>query len=197
MRAWGDHGGWVPKDKLGRSMPRPLHDHDPEVVLEAERDIRARLGNRPFDFEALLAVSNIYRAANSVRRRMEREVLTPTGLTWGGFTILFVLWVWGDRDTGVLADDCGLAKGTLSGMIGTLEKMGLVSRSRHPDDGRKVVVHLEPEGERAIEGIFPDFNAQETRLTERLDTGEVGELARLLRIVTSTAEGLPLVDPDR
>lgn len=103
-------------------MPRPLSDYDPEVVLEAESDIRARLGDRPLDFDALLAVSNIYRAANAVRNRMEREVLAPVGLSWGGFTILFVLWVWGDRETGELAVDCGLAKGTLSGMIQTLEK---------------------------------------------------------------------------
>ena len=43
-------------------MPRPLHDHDDDVVLEAERDIRSRLGDRALDFEAMLAVSNIYRA---------------------------------------------------------------------------------------------------------------------------------------
>ena len=100
-------------------MPKPLSAHDPEVVLEAESDIRAALGDKPFDFDALLAVSNIYRAANAVRNRMEREVLGPAGMTWGGFTILFVLWVWGDRETGDLADDCGLAKGTLSGMLTT------------------------------------------------------------------------------
>ena len=98
-------------------MPRRLHDHDEDVILEAERDIRSRLGDRALDFEAMLAVSNIYRAANAVRNRMEREVLGPAGLSWGGFTILFVLWVWGDRETGELAEDCGLAKGTLSGML--------------------------------------------------------------------------------
>ncbi len=129
-------------------MPRPLHDHDPEVVLEAERDIRARLGDRPLDFDALLAVSNIYRAATAVRRRMEREVLDPAGLSWGGFTILFVLWVWGPRETGELAEDCGVAKGTLTGLVGTLEKDALVSRTRHPEDGRKVVVHLQRRGRR-------------------------------------------------
>ena len=176
-------------------MPQPIHDDDPEVVLEAERDIRARLGDRSLDFEALLAVSNIYRAANAVRHRMEKEVLTPSGLTWGGFTILFVLWVWGDREIGQLALDCGVAKGTVSGMVGTLEKSGLVSRSRHPEDGRKVVVRLERPGEDTIEGLFPEFNAYETRFTGRLDHHEVHELARLLRTVTATAEDLPLVGP--
>ena len=176
-------------------MPRPLHHQDPEVVLEAERDIRARLGDHPFDFDALLAVSNIYRAATAVRNRMEREVLTPVGLTWGGFTILFVLWIWGDRETGDLAQDCGVAKGTLSGMVSTLENQGLVSRSRHPDDGRRVIVKLDPAGEQSIESLFPTFNSFETRLTERLDVKERHELARLLRLVTATADDLPLVDP--
>ena len=174
-------------------MPRPLSDYDPEVVLEAESDIRARLGDRPLDFDALLAVSNIYRAANAVRNRMEREVLAPVGLSWGGFTILFVLWVWGDRETGELAVDCGLAKGTLSGMIQTLEKSGLVARAKHPDDGRRVIVHLEPPGLEAIESVFPRFNEFEARLTEGLDIDEKHELARLLRLVTATADDTPLV----
>jgi DNA-binding MarR family transcriptional regulator len=176
-------------------MPGPIHDHDPDVVLEAERDIRSRLGDRPLDFDAMLAVSNIYRAATAVRNRMEREVLTPAGLTWGGFTILFVLWVWGDRETGDLAGDCGVAKGTLSGMVSTLEKLGLVRRWRHPDDGRKVVVGLEAAGLEKIEVLFPAFNAHEALFTERLDTGERRELARLLRLVTATADDVDLVGP--
>jgi DNA-binding MarR family transcriptional regulator len=174
-------------------MPRPLSDHDPEVVLEAERDIRLALGDRTLDFDALLAVSNIYRAANAVRNRMERDVLGPAGLSWGGFTILFVLWVWGDRETGELAVECGLAKGTLSGMLATLERSDMVSRSRHPDDGRKVIVHLEQAGRDKIETVFPTFNAHEAEFTQRLDQEERHELARLLRLVTATADDLPLV----
>lgn len=174
-------------------MVRPLSDHDPEVVLDAERDIRARLDGRPLDFDALLAVSNIYRAANAIRNRMEREVLGPAQLSWGGFTILFVLWVWGERETGQLADDCGLAKGTLSGMLQTLEKTGLVSRAKHPEDGRKVVVTIEPPGVERIESVFPEFNANEARFTSRLSRSERAEMARLLRIVTATADDTQLL----
>jgi DNA-binding MarR family transcriptional regulator len=176
-------------------MPGPIHDHDPDIVLEAERDIRSRLGDRPLDFDSMLAVSNIYRAATAVRNRMEKEVLTPAGLTWGGFTILFVLWVWGDRETGELAGDCGVAKGTLSGMVSTLENLDLVRRWRHPEDGRKVVVGLEAPGLEKIEGLFPAFNAHEAMFTERLDADERRELARLLRLVTATADDVDLVGP--
>jgi len=174
-------------------MPRPLYDHNDHVILEAERDIRRRLGDRPLDFEALLAVSNIYRAANAVRNRMERDVLSPAGLTWGGFTILFVLWIWGDRETGQLAEDCGLAKGTLSGMLTTLEKTNLVERSRHSEDGRRVLVTLRETGKETIESVFPEFNRYEAKFTADLDDDERLELARLLRRITASADGVPLV----
>ncbi|MGH8947442.1 MAG: MarR family winged helix-turn-helix transcriptional regulator, partial [Acidimicrobiia bacterium] len=163
--------------------------------LEAERDIRARLGDRALDFEAMLAVSNIYRAANAVRNRMEREVLGSAGLSWGGFTILFVLWVWGERETGQLAADCGLAKGTLSGMLTTLEKGGLVERSRHAEDGRRVVVRLGQRGRHKIESVFPEFNRHEAKFTSDLSREERLELARLLRKVTATADGVRLIAP--
>ncbi len=174
-------------------MPIPLSHHDPDELLSAERDIRARLDGKAFDFDALLAVSNIYRAANAVRSRMEREVLSPAGLSWGGFTILFVLWVWGERETNELAEECGLAKGTLSGMLTTLERSGLIERSKHPEDGRRVVVNMLPAGGRLIESVFPMFNDYEARFTERLSSQEMAELARLLRIVTATASGSELV----
>lgn len=177
-------------------MPRPLSANDPETVLEAERDIRRRLGDRPFDFDALLAISNIYRAANAVRNRMEREVLSSRGLSWGGFTILFVLWIWGDRETGQLADDCGIAKGTLTGMLQTLERSDLISRSRHPDDGRRVLVLLEGGGKELIESVFPTFNEYESRFTDLLDGDERRQLARLLRVVAATADDVPLVAGD-
>lgn len=175
-------------------MPGPLHDRDPDVVLEAERDIKAVLGDRSLDFDALLAISNIHRAATAVRNRMEREILTPAGLTWGGFTILFVLWVWGERETNELATDCGVAKGTLSGMLATLERAGMVKRSRHPVDGRRVIVSLEKAGEDEMDGLFPGFNELESVLTDRLDIEERRELSRLLRKVTATADDVPLVE---
>jgi DNA-binding MarR family transcriptional regulator len=143
----------------------------------------------------MLAISNIYRAANAVRNRMEREVLGPAGLTWGGFTILFVLWIWGDRETGDLAEDCGLAKGTLTGMVKTLERQGLVRRARHPRDGRRVVVHLEEPGTGKIESIFPEFNRHEALFTGNLDREERRHLSQLLRVVVATTNGEALL-PD-
>ena len=43
--------------------------------MQAERDIRARVGGEALDFAATAAVSNIYRAANVIRNRLERQIL--------------------------------------------------------------------------------------------------------------------------
>jgi DNA-binding MarR family transcriptional regulator len=164
-------------------MPAQLTHRDGEVVLRAEADIRARLGHLPLDFTALQAVSNIYRAATAVRNQIEREILGDVGLSWGGFTILFVLWIWGPMQAHALADECGLAKGTLTGMVGTLEKRSLVERVRL-DDRRRVQVALTDRGRVLMEEVFPAFNKLESRVVAGLDDDEVSQLSRLLCKVT-------------
>jgi len=159
----------------------------PERLLDAERDVQRRLGDEPLDFDAFFAISNIYRAASAVRRVAERTVLATHGLSWGGFTILWVLWVWDEMETGQLAAECDLSKGTLTGMVTTLEKHGLVTRTRMDSDRRRVTVALTDDGIATIQTLFPTFNDFESQMSAGLSPGEQRELARLLRIVTTNA----------
>lgn len=149
--------------------------------------MQARLGERPIDFEANRAISNIYRAAAAVRRRAERGLLKEYRLSWGGFTILWVLWVWGEMETATLATECDLAKGTLTGMLTTLEKRDLVRRQRSTTDGRRVLVSATDAGLAVIEELFPRFNQLEIDLVAGLSRAESEELARLLRKVITNA----------
>lgn len=164
-------------------------EQPPEVdsVLDAERDVRERLGGRPLDFTAMAAIQNIYRAAAGVSRRGEREVLADAGLSWGGLAILWVLWVWGEMETARLAAECDLAKGTLTGMVTTLEKQGKVVRHRPKEDKRRTIVALTPDGEATIDELYPRFNGFETAMVKGLNKKEQDELARLLRIVIRNA----------
>ncbi len=156
-------------------------------MLDAERDVQARLGDRSLDFEANRAISNIYRAAAAVRRQAEQGLLKEYGLTWGGFTILWVLWVWGEMETATLATECDLAKGTLTGMLTTLEKRDLVQRSRSQEDRRRVLVSATDAGVDMIDELFPRFNSLETGLVDGLGESESLELSRLLRRVITNA----------
>jgi hypothetical protein len=100
-------------------------------LVQAEQDIRSRFGQGgALDFTAMAAVSNIYRAANAIRNQMERDVLAEADLSWAAFTVLFVLWIWGDQQTRHLAAEAGVTKGTLTGVLKTLEKRGLAAGAR-------------------------------------------------------------------
>jgi MarR family transcriptional regulator, organic hydroperoxide resistance regulator len=157
-------------------------------LVRQERDVQARLGGLPIDPHALAAVSNVFRVANAVRLHMERHVLGADGISWTGFVVLWVLWVWGGQETRHLAAECGVSKATLTGVVGTLEHRGLVSRRRHPDDGRLVVIELMPPGRRMIRRLYPRFNEQEALVVSRLDTAEQDQLAHLLREVLRAVE---------
>jgi MarR family transcriptional regulator, organic hydroperoxide resistance regulator len=162
---------------------------DPDELVQAERDVRARIGDQPFDFDAMAAISNIYRAANVVRNHMEQKVLADYDLSWGAFTVMFVLWIWGEQETRHLAAEAGVTKGTLTGVLKTLEGRGYVQRHPHPDDRRLVTVRLEPAGRRAIEDLFPRFNEQESFASSNLTAEERTDLANALRVIIRTVHG--------
>ena len=161
-----------------------------EELLQQEQDIRARLSGEAFDFEAAQAIQNIYRAASAVRVRAERELLNEQNLTWGGFTLLWVLWVWGTMDSSSLAAECGVAKGTMTGMVTTLEKRGLVERNRDSDDRRRVEVGLTTAGTDLIAELYLRFNKLEIALTDGLSAKDQQQLSTLLRRIITNADGL-------
>ncbi len=170
-------------------MSRRLAVGSASDLVQAEHDIRGRIGDQSLDFAAMAAVSNIYRAANVIRHHMERQVLADEDLSWAAFTVLFVLWIWGDQQTRHLADEAGVTKGTLTGVLKTLEKRGLTRRRAHDADGRLVLVSLEPKGAAVIERLFPTFNQGETAVSSGLTQHEKDLLAALLRKIIRSVEG--------
>jgi len=170
-------------------MSRRLAADSARDLVRAERDIRERIGNQPLDFAAMAAVSNIYRAANVIRNHLERQVLADEDLSWAAFTVLFVLWIWGDQQTRHLADEAGVTKGTLTGVLKTLERRGLTRRRTHDEDGRLVLVSLEPKGAAMIERVFPAFNMGEATVSGDLTEQEKDKLAGLLRKIIRSVEG--------
>jgi DNA-binding MarR family transcriptional regulator len=169
-------------------MSRLLAAGSASDLVRAEHDIRNRIGEQHLDFAAMAAVSNIYRAANVIRNHMERQVLADEDLSWAAFTVLFVLWIWGDQQTRHLADEAGVTKGTLTGVLKTLEKRGLARRRAHDADGRLVLVSLEPRGVAVIERLFPAFNSSETFVSASLTNDEKDQLASLLRKIIRSVE---------
>ncbi|HEV3268007.1 MAG TPA: MarR family winged helix-turn-helix transcriptional regulator [Acidimicrobiales bacterium] len=164
-------------------MSRRIASSKATVVSQAERDIRARLDDHELDFTAMSAISNIYRAGSAVRNHMERSLLADYDLSWVAFTVLWVLWIWGEQETGHVAAEAGITKGTLTGVMKTLQARRLIKRIPHRDDRRRVSIGLTKAGVRMIERVFPEFNTHETLAVSGLTVAEQHELARLLRLV--------------
>jgi DNA-binding MarR family transcriptional regulator len=173
--------------KYVRTTAEASGDHH-HTLAETERAVADRLSGLPIDMDSMAAVQNIYRAANTVRNHVERTVLAPHDLTWTGWVVLWVVWIWGDIETRHVAAEAGISKGTLTGVIGTLEKRGLLARRTHPDDARRVLVALTAKGRKLMITLFPKFNAEEAFVTSALSTAETTTLARSLRKVVAAVE---------
>ena len=140
------------------------------------------------DLDAMAAISNIFRVATLFRKTAERQILSKHQLSFSGFTVLWVLWVWGEKQSYDLAEECGIAKGTLTGIVSTLEKRGLVDSKPHPSDGRRKFIFLKDSGLSMIESLFLEINQLEVSVTSTLNDTEKPELSRMLRILLHNME---------
>ncbi|MEU9014631.1 MarR family transcriptional regulator [Streptomyces sp. NPDC048479] len=157
-------------------------------ITETERMVRAKLGDTPIRHEQMAMVGNIHRAAAAVRQHVENSVLRGSDLTWTGFVVLWVVWIWGEMETRQVAEEAGISKGTLTGVARTLESRGLVRRTEHPTDGRRVLLALTDKGEAQMHSLFPEFNAEEAFVAEQLSDEECLQTADALRRVVVQIE---------
>lgn len=161
---------------------------DHHSLSETERATQARVGHLPIDVPAMQAVLSIYRAANASRSRLTNTVLRPHDLTWTGFLVLWLLWIWQRMETRRVAESVGISKATLTGVANTLEGRGLITRIPSTADRRLVELALTPAGEELMAELYPEFNAAETTLVSGIDEAELQVLTRTLRQVVITAE---------
>ncbi|MET7763232.1 MarR family transcriptional regulator [Streptomyces sp. NPDC005336] len=157
-------------------------------ITDAEKLVEAKLGGLPLHREQMAMVSNIYRAASAVRQHLENSVLRGCDLTWTAFVVLWVVWIWGESETRKVAEEAGISKGTLTGVSRTLEAKGLIRRSRHPSDGRLVLLSLTGEGASLMRRVFPEFNEEEAFVTAPLTDEECRQTAEALRRVVLQVE---------
>jgi DNA-binding MarR family transcriptional regulator len=169
--------------------PNDLGGHvaGPHTIAETEKAVETRLADMALDFEAMAVVSNLFRAANAVRNHLERTVLQPHNLTWTAFVVLWVVWIWEEVETRVIAEEGGFSKATLSGVLTTLEGRNLVVRERSSVDGRLVIVRLSPSGRRMMKRLFPEFNQQERALVAEIPRQDRPLAASILRQLTVVA----------
>ncbi len=80
-----------------------------------------------------------------------------------------------------LAEKVGVARATMTGLLDTLEKDGVVSRGDDLHDRRTVVVRLTDSGRALLEKMLPDYFATVARIMQPLNAAEQRQLVRLLQ----------------
>ncbi len=128
------------------------------------------------------AFLNLLRTGDTVGGA-EGQFLAQHGISQGRFTVLMLLNRCGEQPStpAELADEAGVTRATMTGLIDTLEKDDLVVREADAHDRRTVLVRLTAKAQTFMEGILPDYFEHVSATMRSLSEGERRQLVRLLQ----------------
>ncbi|WP_338870631.1 MarR family transcriptional regulator [Myxococcus stipitatus] len=113
------------------------------------------------------------------------------GLSTGRFTVLVRLYSASETEDGrgltpaELAESSCVSRATMTGLLDTLEKDGLISREDHPEDRRMYTVHLTRKARVLLEEMFPEHYRRVAALMSGLSEEERDTLRTLLAKVST------------
>ncbi|MYV68778.1 winged helix DNA-binding protein [Streptomyces sp. SID2131] len=129
----------------------------------------------------------MYALGKAARRRLQ-ERLTTRGLRLWHLTVLALLSDLGPQMKTVLAARLDMNASDLVRIVDDLVKTGYVECDRDPEDRRRVVVRLTPEGGSALAELGADVASADDELLAPLDAEERRLLSSLLRRVHARLE---------
>lgn len=133
------------------------------------------------NLDAIAVVTNIYRIAQGLRNRMERDVLSTYGLSWTSFSLLYDLWIEKQVETKKLAISAGVSKATVSNITKTLERKELCYRKPDNRDRRMTYVAITDKGREIMEALYPSFHQGEVDIVKSLSVDEQKQISFFLR----------------
>jgi len=88
----------------------------------------------------------------------------------------------------VIAERVLITTGSMTSLLDTLEKRGLIQRSAHPDDRRKLLVAITPDAQAILDELLPSLHERERDVIgDALSTREQQDLRRLVTKVQHAA----------
>lgn len=91
---------------------------------------------------------------------------------------------------GEVAERLLLTPGSVTSLLDTLERRGLVRRSPDPEDRRRVLVSITEAGRRLVDQFVPEAVALQTAVMGALSEQDRARLVRLLATIRATAATL-------
>lgn len=174
-------------------LPKDLPRY--ECLREAAREFPE------LDPSATEAFVHLLRTGDEAFRLIE-EHLAQHEITQGRFSVLMSLWRKcraegraGPLSPAELADQLGVTRATVTGLVDTLERSGLVTRTPSADDRRMMLVELTTRGEKLLQRVLPAHFRQMAWLMQPLDETERKMFVRLLTKVLARAAERPPSPP--
>ena len=88
----------------------------------------------------------------------------------------------------MIAERVLITTGSMTSVLDTLEKRGLIQRMPHPDDRRKLLVDITPDAQAILDELLPSLHARERDvISTALSTKEQRELLQLIAKVQHAA----------
>ena len=160
-------------------MP-PMQHPDANEYERLARDAITAM-DPELDLDAMLVTFNLIRAANRVQQDLETSVHRPAGLTWAAYRVLFAILAVGAIPPAQLARLSSVSAASISSVLNTLERNGLVARRRSESDGRSVLVELTDRGRDTVRSLTDLNNVREVEWAKALTARERATLTGLLR----------------
>jgi DNA-binding MarR family transcriptional regulator len=133
--------------------------------------------------------TNLDRVARNLRE-IKRQTVNQVELTPPQYQILRLLWDEDRQPFKDLAAANGCTRPTMTGIVDTLEKNGLVTRQPNPDDRRSLLVTLSEKG-RDLEGSAPDLDRIYAGCCMGLSAEEFQQLGTLLEKLEQSLDCSP------
>lgn len=134
------------------------------------------------DFDLYSAPGHLIRRAQQVHVELWGEQV-ESGITGAQFAVLCTLARHSPLDQTRLSALAGLDTSTCQGIVGRLQRRGLLCRTRDPDDGRRWLLTPTAAGSRVLSSTLPAVVRVGERLLEPLTEEESRALIRLMRKV--------------
>ncbi|GAB5559588.1 MAG: MarR family transcriptional regulator [Synoicihabitans sp.] len=138
--------------------------------------------------------------------QVKADFLRQHNISNGRFTVLMLLNATGSMEGNAdsnppkspadLAEMAGVTRATMTGLIDTLEKDGLVRREADSRDRRAMLVHLTEKGESFTREILPGYFRQVTAIMSAISGPEKKQLSSILERVSSGIEAAGQVAAD-
>ena len=134
---------------------------------------------------------NLARAQMGLIAEIERPAREAHGLSASAFQTLAILDGAGEPLPGhVIAARLLVSSASMTSLIDTLERRGLVERHPHPTDRRKVLIHPTPEAQRIVDQQLPAIHAV---IAQAISTLPESDREHLLTSLTTIRARLSLI----